>query len=472
MSNSRPAEIRERSAAGGRRSLATLAALFLGTPLAVGVLALFETGPLQGTPYARYVSHGVEKVEVLLFCCALMALVSKLWSYRSEREACRLDCLPPWDGHAVPVAESGRLLKNIRGLQRSLRQTYLVRRVAAVLDFVHSRGSSNELDDQIRTLADNDSMALEGSYSFIRFITWAIPILGFLGTVLGITQSIANVTPETLEKNLDKVTGGLALAFDATALGLGLTMLTMFLTFLVERLEQGVLETVDRYADDQLAHRFERTGAEGGEFVEVVRQNTQVLVKATEQLVQRQATVWAQTLEVGQRQWTEAGAKQQERLTAALETGQRQWTEAGAKQQERLTAALETALERTLASHAQRLAALEKQTMDQSAALVQRLGELAAAVRDTSRDQGAGLAQVAQSLTAQTQALAGLQSGEKHLVRLQEALHQNLAALNGAGAFEQAVHSLTAAIHLLTARNGGATSPGSGRLGSRPGTAA
>ena len=461
MSHSRPAEVRERPAA--RRSLATLAALVLGTPLAVGVLALFEGGPLADTPYARYLSHGVEKVEVLLFCCALMALVSKLWSYRVERAACRLDCLPPWDGQPMPAAEAGKWLKEIQGLKRRLRQTYFLRRIAAVLDFVRCRESSSELDDQIRTLADNDSMALEGSYSFIRFITWAIPILGFLGTVLGITESIANVTPDTLEKNLDKVTGGLALAFDATALGLGLTMLTMFLTFLVERLEQSVLETVDRYADDELAHRFERTGAESGEFVEVVRQNTQVLVNATEQLVQRQAEVWSKTLEQGQRQWTEAGVRQQERLTAALDA----------------------ALERTVASHAQRLAALEKQVMDHSTALVQRLGELAAAVRDTGREQNAALAQVAQSLTTQTQALAGLQDGEKHLLRLQETLNQNLAALNEAGAFEQAVHSLTAAIHLLTTRHGvslstggergrgeGATTHPSSRPSTRPGMAA
>jgi biopolymer transport protein ExbB/TolQ len=443
MSHSRPAEIRQRPAA--RRSLATLAALVLGTPLAVGVLALFERGPLADSEYARYLSHGVEKVEVLLFCCALMALVSKLWSYRAERAACRRDCLPPWDGQPMPASEAGRLLKDIHALKQSWKNTYLVRRVAAVLDFVRCRGSSNELDDQIRTLADNDAVALEGSYSFIRFITWAIPILGFLGTVLGITESIANVTPDTLEKNLDKVTGGLALAFDATALGLGLTMLTMFLTFLVERVEQSVLESVDRYADEELAHRFERTGTEGGEFVEVVRQNTQVLVKATEQLVQRQVEVWAKTLDQGQRQWTEAGNKQQERLSAALDA----------------------ALERTVASHAQRLAALEKQVMEQSTALMQRLGELAGAVRDTGREQGAALAQVAQSLTAQTEALAGLQDGEKHLLRLQETLNQNLAALNEAGAFEQAVHSLTAAIHLLTTR-GNPTS----RPAARPGTAA
>jgi biopolymer transport protein ExbB/TolQ len=448
MSNSCPAETRQRPASGAR-SFPTLAALVFGPPLAAGLLALVEMDSLQDLGIAHYVKHAVEKVEVLLFCCAVMALLAKLWSYLGERVACRVEPLPPWDRRAVPVVEAGRLLSGIRGLSRRLQRTYLVRRAMAVLDFVHSRGSADELDDQLRTLADNDSIALEGSYSLIRFITWAIPILGFLGTVLGITASIQGVTPEVLEHSLSQVTDGLALAFDATALGLGLTMLTMFLTFLVERLEQGILETVDRYADDQLAHRFERTGTEGGQFVAVVRENTRVLLDATEQLVQRQASLWAKALEASEQQWAEQGAVEQERLTTALEA----------------------ALERTLASHAQRLAALEKQTLDQSTGLIQRLTELAAAVRDTGKEQGAALAHLAQGLAAQTEALTGLQDGEKHLLRLQETLNQNLAALTSAGAFEQAVHSLTAAIHLLTARSGG-TASGSNRLGTRPGAAA
>jgi biopolymer transport protein ExbB/TolQ len=441
---------RERPAQRRPRSFVTLAALGLGAPLAVGVLALVNLGPLKDTPLHRYVSHPVENVEVLMFCCALAALLAKLLGSWKEGAACRREPLPPWDGQAVHAAEAGRLLSGLRGLGRGFQNTRLARRVAAVLDFVHSRGSANELDDQIRTLADNEAVALEGSYALIRFITWAIPILGFLGTVLGITQSISNVTPETLEKNLDQVTGGLALAFDATALGLGLTMLTMFLTFLVERVELGVLERVDQYADEQLAHRFERTGPHGGEFVAVVRQNTQVLLTATEQLVERQAAVWARALAEAQQHWAEEGNKQQERLATALEA----------------------ALERTLADHAQRLAELEKQSLGQSAAVLERLAELAAAVRDTGREQGEALGQLAQSLAAQTQALAALQDGEQHLLRLQETLNQNLATLNGAGAFEQAVHSLTAAIHLLTVRGGG-VGTGPNRLGPpRPGAAA
>ncbi|MEI2659369.1 MAG: MotA/TolQ/ExbB proton channel family protein [Bifidobacterium adolescentis] len=51
----------------------------------------------------------------------------------------------------------------------------------------------------------------------IRTITWAVPILGFLGTVIGITMAIANITPDQLESSLGEVTAGLAVAFDTTA---------------------------------------------------------------------------------------------------------------------------------------------------------------------------------------------------------------------------------------------------------------
>src|SRR2546423_336020 len=64
---------------------------------------------------------------------------------------------------------------------------------------------------------------------------------------------------EVLERSLRGVPDGLSLAFAATALALSLTMVTMFLSFLVERAENGVVEAVDRYVDRELAHRLARS---------------------------------------------------------------------------------------------------------------------------------------------------------------------------------------------------------------------
>ena len=248
-------------------------AFMIGLPVAFALLWVFHAGPLKDTTAARYLKHEVECVELILFCCAVAALGTKLGRSLGEKAALRAgergEVVPAWDGETVPVDEAPNLLAALTQLPRRFKRTYLVARVADVLEFLRSRRSASELDDQLRSLADVDAMSLEGSYALTRFITWAIPILGFLGTVLGITGAITGITPEKLEKDLSAVTDGLALAFDATALGLALTMVTMFLSF-SSSAEQGVLEAVDRFIDHELRTLRARR-PDSGEFTEVVR---------------------------------------------------------------------------------------------------------------------------------------------------------------------------------------------------------
>jgi biopolymer transport protein ExbB/TolQ len=408
----------------GNRPGITVAAFLVGLPLTAGLLYTIHHGPWQNATIQRYVTHPVQWAVVGFFCCALGTLLVKLWHTIAEYRACRAVTLPEWDGKPVPPAEANRLAGWVDRLSYRLRCTYIARRVGAVLDFLTQRRSTDGFDDQLRALADADAMGLESSYALTRFITWAIPILGFLGTVLGITGAISGITPEVLEKSLSGVTDGLSEAFDSTALALGLTMLTMFLSFLVEKAEQGVLDHVDHLVDEQLAHRFQRTEAM------TAAPQTQELMAVAEQLVQRQAELWAKSFRERERESNEVYAQHQDRLASALET----------------------ALDRTLQSHSQRLAALEKQAIEQSTKLLEQIATLAAAVRDTAREQQSNLHRVVDMMAAQATTLVQIQTGEKQLIQLQTVMHQNLSALAGAGVFEQAVHNLTAAVHLLTSR--------------------
>ncbi len=127
-------------------------------------------------------------------------------------------------------------------------------------------------------------------------------------------------------------------------------------------------------------------------------------------IYQRQAEVWAKAFEQAEKSRQAAGQQQQQQMVTALET----------------------ALEKTLDTHARRLAALEKQAADQGAGLVEKLAACANAVRDAAREQQAALAPLAKALAEQTEALARIQEGDKQIVQLQQALNQNLAALVGA----------------------------------------
>jgi biopolymer transport protein ExbB/TolQ len=394
-----------------RRSLGNLTALILGIPLGLAVVSLATETSLLPEEMRRYVEHPVEQAEIVLFCCGAMVLISKLLGWLRERATLRQQLIPAWNGQAAPVADAATLSDQL-AQQAGVHGTWLGRRLHAGLDFVRGRGSANELDDHLRTLSDNDANELDGSYAMLRFVTWAIPILGFLGTVVGITAAVAGVTPETLEQSLSEVTGGLATAFDTTALALCLTMVLMFGNSIVERLENGLLQSVDAHVEGQLAHRFQRSGPDASPVVEALRTNTQSLVTLTEQLVERQVALWSKSFEKAERHWSDAGQRHTVSMQQALE------------------AALDAALER----HARHLRQAEDQFAARTEALV------------------AGLSATVELFSRQTEALEQLQGQEAQLVRLQETLHDNLSALAGAGAFEQAVQSLTAAIHLLTTR--------------------
>jgi hypothetical protein len=400
------------AASARRGSFAGLIAVVLGVPLGLCAVSLLQETSLLPPEYRRYLEHPVEQAEVALFCCGLLALTAKWLGWRRERAALRRELLPAWNGQPVPAPEAAGLRDQLARQAPALRQTWLGRRLGGLLDFVNSRKSALQLDDQMRTLADNDALELDAGYSLLRFITWAIPILGFLGTVVGITAAVAGVTPETLEQSLSEVTGGLATAFDTTALALCLTMVLMFGSFVMERLESGVLQQVDAWIDAELAHRFERSAPETGPMVEALRLNGQHVQQLTEQLVERQVILWTQSLEKTDRRWQEAGDQQ----IASVRQG------------------IERVLDAALQRHAEHLRQADEHFLARTRALVD------------------GLSAAADKLGRHAQALDQLQAQEAQLVRLQQTLHENLTALTGAGAFEQAVQSLTAAIHLLTTR--------------------
>jgi hypothetical protein len=371
---------------GARRSNPTLAALVLGLPLAAGIIALFNYGPLRHTEVARYLSHYPQWTAVVFFSCALGALAVKLWSTRTEAEVCSLDLLPRWDGQPVPVGEAVTLLAHLRKVPRRVQGTTLARRMAAVLEFLCQRRSADDLDDHLRYLADIDAVMQESSYALIRYIIWAIPIIGFLGTVLGITTAISGVNPDTLQDGMGQLTGGLAEAFDSTALALGLTMLAMFLQFLVEKQEEAVLEGIDHIIERQLSHRFVREAQAEGPFADMVRQQTAALVQVVEGLVTRQAELWSQAL------------GEPEKRVSELHT----------RLQEGMTGALQTALEHTVQIHARRLAEMEHRTTEGAGQVLQLLSSLAATIRETGQAQQAGLVQVADNIANQAGVLGKL----------------------------------------------------------------
>jgi hypothetical protein len=106
--------------------------------------------------------------------------------------------------------------------------------------------------------------ASESSYAFPRILVWAIPLWGFIGTVVGISQAVNGFTGfleqtaeiDQIKEGIGTVTSGLAVAFDTTLLALLLSVVVMIPLVLVEKMETQLLLATDIYINDQILPRL------------------------------------------------------------------------------------------------------------------------------------------------------------------------------------------------------------------------
>ena len=108
-----------------------------------------------------------------------------------------------------------------------------------------------------------DQSSSDSSYALSRVLMWAIPILGFIGTVQGLGAAVAgfgvlggSADVSAIKGAIGQVTVGLGVAFDTTLLALVLTTLLMFPLTSFQRKEEGLFGEMDNYLDDVFLARL------------------------------------------------------------------------------------------------------------------------------------------------------------------------------------------------------------------------
>jgi biopolymer transport protein ExbB/TolQ len=119
--------------------------------------------------------------------------------------------------------------------------------------------STDQAASMLSSLMDLFSHRLDIQYNSVRYISWLMPSLGFMGTVYGISLAVAVVgvsSPEdpTLLPNIAK---NLAIAFDTTLLALVQTSLMLWLMNLLESRDERFANQFTEYIQHKLINRLE-----------------------------------------------------------------------------------------------------------------------------------------------------------------------------------------------------------------------
>jgi biopolymer transport protein ExbB/TolQ len=234
----------------------------------------------------------IQHMITLVTCWGLAILVLKYLAVKRELRSTEreLDLIPLEIGLQINASNVDKFLDHLRKLPHEEQDSFIARRLRGALEHFKHRNNVQEVQSYLATQADIEASAVDSGYTQLRVFIWVCPILGFIGTVLGIGWAVTDLAaalPEAsavsvpadagadlgkkLLNGMRNVTDGLATAFDTTLLGLVCVVILMFPTEALKKIEYGMLDRVQGFANESLLRRMAEGDQAGDGMPEVVQ---------------------------------------------------------------------------------------------------------------------------------------------------------------------------------------------------------
>lgn len=290
--------------------MAWLNRYFLGHPVCVAATAMFAVAAAILALMALDTASQNRALQLLRDDDLLPSVAdddgaqSPSGRWRSEHDA----------GHTARLWRAG-----LSRLPATTRSSALVGRLDEVLSRQSHRSTTAELPEDLRELSVRDADAAHDSLGLIRIIVWAIPMLGFLGTVIGITQTLGGLDFSDGTAAVDRLKTGLYVAFDTTAIGLVLSVVAIFLQFPVERGVQSLLVDIDERVRNLVAIGLPSDESADGQTAMITRLCSGIETAVAESL-STQAKLWADTIQEAQQAWRSQQSEGTEQFRQLLQS--------------------------------------------------------------------------------------------------------------------------------------------------------
>jgi biopolymer transport protein ExbB/TolQ len=255
---------------GGRFTSVNSVFSFLGGVALTVVFYAVLTLWLRQVPQAKafcdmFLDRGIiPYFIVFFFSWALVILLLKLSKTSYQRKALRLQPVPVDPDFILNRETAQEVLHNLRENVDDTKYFVLLNRVDHALSNLHNIGRVADVSDILSTQAQYDEDQLASSYGLINGFLWGIPVLGFIGTVLGLSKAIgafgmtlrASDDLGAIKNSLQDVTGGLAIAFETTLVALICAfVLQLFLSW-VQGKEMKFLDDCNDYCHAHIVSRL------------------------------------------------------------------------------------------------------------------------------------------------------------------------------------------------------------------------
>jgi len=391
--------------------------------------------PLHATYFGKlFLNRGwVPHAIALLTCWSVAALLLKAYKLNGQRKSLSLDLLPSELSPEIRADNVEQFQAHIRQSCESPKHSFLARRVLRALEYFKARGNAEEVAAVLSSHAEADAASVESSYTMVGVFIWAIPILGFIGTVVGISGAVSQFAGSiqgaedlaVIKDSLGQVTSNLAYAFDTTLVALVMSVLLMIPASSMQKSEEDLLNSVDEYCNEKLLERLRESAEqpEGqdpqllkeavaealGEHEERFGRALEMLKTVGSAVTEGVADGWAEIhaqLQAAQSNHVEQLRELSQSIAGGRERFLAEWQSAGDRQADKLAGTLDS-LARRQAATAARLQAAQQATLEGIGRLAASMAEQTARLGEelpSTRSAIASSAHVAEQLKQSNEA--------------------------------------------------------------------
>lgn len=241
-------------------ALVSLALSFLAACIAILVFDLALGG--SGRAAAFWLGRGdavfpypftIQNIEHVLFFLALGELFVRRRTARKETAYLSRKYLPESDEAVLTIDDLGPIRRKVAGTfdAESGFLPYLID--LCVLQTQTSR-SVDQTVSVLNAALELIAHRVDLRYQLLRYLSWAIPTVGFIGTVAGIGSALTLIDPENMQMKL--ITGSLAVAFDTTVIALFESAIIVFLLNMIQKEEELAVNRAGSYCLKNLINRL------------------------------------------------------------------------------------------------------------------------------------------------------------------------------------------------------------------------
>ncbi len=176
----------------------------------------------------------------------------RLWS---ENYLFNVDLLEEADAEHHSLKE---ILTDLSELDEKIKSTPLVQTLSASLRRYLITNNVQNASDAVTTSVDALAVRIEAGNSMIRYLIWAIPSIGFIGTVRGIGAALSKAD-EALAGDIVGMTASLGVAFNSTLVALFISIFLMFFLHALQKMQDELLVKTQGYCEKTLLERISKT---------------------------------------------------------------------------------------------------------------------------------------------------------------------------------------------------------------------